>query len=163
MKSATLIPGKVVDRMELVQQVNRWKLLSKTIVFTNGCFDILHKGHLQVLTAAAGLGDMLVIGVNADASVKRLKGPERPVNDEGFRSLMLASLAMVDAVCVFDEDTPLELIAAVRPDVLVKGGDYQPDDIVGADIVRSGGGKVITIPLVEGYSTSDLIRRIRAL
>jgi rfaE bifunctional protein nucleotidyltransferase chain/domain len=163
MKSAALLPAKVLNRMELAQQVSRWKLLSKTIVFTNGCFDILHRGHLEVLTAAAGLGDVMVIGINSDASVKRLKGAERPVNDEGFRSLMLASLAMVDAVSIFEEDTPLELIEVVRPDILVKGGDYHPDNIVGADIVRSGGGKVVTVPLVEGYSTSDLIRRIRTL
>lgn len=163
MKASTRIPGKVVDPGELVRMVRRWHMLSKKVVFTNGCFDILHQGHLEVLSRAAELGDVLVIGVNSDDSVHRLKGPERPVNDEGFRSLMLASLSIVDAVCIFREDTPLELISQVLPDVLVKGGDYQPEQIVGADLVRQHGGEVVTIPLVEGYSTSNLIQRIRQL
>ncbi len=163
MKASNRIPGKVVDPGELTRMVRRWHLLSKTVVFTNGCFDILHQGHLEVLSRAAELGDVLVIGVNSDASVQRLKGPERPVNDEHFRSLMLASLSIVDAVCVFTEDTPLELISMVLPDVLVKGGDYQPEQIVGADVVRENGGRVVTIPLVEGYSTSNIIRKIRQL
>jgi D-beta-D-heptose 7-phosphate kinase/D-beta-D-heptose 1-phosphate adenosyltransferase len=147
----------------LARLARRWHLLSRTIVFTNGCFDILHQGHLESLSRAAEQGHFLVVGVNSDASVRRLKGPERPVNDEGFRSRMLASLCMVDAVCIFDEDTPLELITAVRPDVLVKGGDYDPETIVGAREVRSWGGRVVTIPLVEGYSTSNLIQKIRSL
>jgi D-beta-D-heptose 7-phosphate kinase/D-beta-D-heptose 1-phosphate adenosyltransferase len=138
-------------------------LLSKTVVFTNGCFDILHRGHLESLARAAELGHYLVVGINADASVRRLKGAERPVNDEVFRSQMLASLCVVDAVCIFEEDTPLELITAVRPDILVKGGDYDPDTIVGSKEVRSWGGQVVTIPLVEGYSTSNLIEKIRSL
>jgi D-beta-D-heptose 7-phosphate kinase/D-beta-D-heptose 1-phosphate adenosyltransferase len=163
MKASARILQKIVDRDELARMVRRWQLLSKTVVFTNGCFDILHKGHLEVLAEAAALGHYLVVGVNADASVHRLKGPERPVNDEAFRSQMLASLLVVDAVCVFDEDTPLELISTVRPDVLVKGGDYDPETIVGAREVRSWGGQVVTIPLVEGYSTSNLIRKIRSL
>ena len=163
MKASTRIPGKVVDPGELVRMVQRWHKLGKKVVFTNGCFDILHQGHLEVLSRAAELGDVLVIGVNSDESVHRLKGPERPVNDEGFRSLMLASLTIVDAVCIFREDTPLELISQVLPDVLVKGGDYQPEQIVGADLVKAHSGEVVTIPLVEGYSTSNLIRRIRQL
>jgi D-beta-D-heptose 7-phosphate kinase/D-beta-D-heptose 1-phosphate adenosyltransferase len=163
MKASARILQKIVDRDELARMARRWQLLSKTVVFTNGCFDILHKGHLEVLAEAAALGHYLVVGVNADASVHRLKGPERPVNDEAFRSQMLASLLVVDAVCVFDEDTPLELISTVRPDVLVKGGDYDPETIVGAREVRSWGGQVVTIPLVEGYSTSNLIRKIRSL
>jgi D-beta-D-heptose 7-phosphate kinase/D-beta-D-heptose 1-phosphate adenosyltransferase len=163
MKASARILQKIVDRDELARMVRRWQLLSKTVVFTNGCFDILHKGHLEVLAEAAALGHCLVVGVNADASVHRLKGPERPVNDEAFRGRMLASLLVVDAVCVFDEDTPLELISTVRPDVLVKGGDYDPETIVGAREVRSWGGQVVTIPLVEGYSTSNLIRKIRSL
>jgi D-glycero-beta-D-manno-heptose 1-phosphate adenylyltransferase len=163
MKASNRIPGKVVDPGELFRMVQRWHLLSKKVVFTNGCFDILHQGHLEVLSRAAELGDVLVIGVNSDDSVHRLKGPERPVNDEAFRSQMLASLCIVDAVCIFREDTPLELINQVLPDVLVKGGDYQPAQIVGADLVKKQGGAVVTIPLVDGYSTSNLIRRIRQL
>lgn len=138
-------------------------MTGKSVVFTNGCFDILHQGHLEVLAKAAELGSMLVVGINADRSVRQLKGPERPVNDESFRSLMLASLTIVDAVCLFAEETPYELIEAVRPDVLVKGGDYQIEQIVGAELVRSYGGSVVTIPLVEGYSTSNLIQKIRSL
>jgi D-glycero-beta-D-manno-heptose 1-phosphate adenylyltransferase len=163
MKASSRIQHKIVDRDELTRMVSRWHLLSRKVVFTNGCFDILHQGHLEVLSRAAELGDVLVIGINSDASVQRLKGPERPVNNEQFRSLMLASLCVVDAVCIFEEDTPLELITQVLPDVLVKGGDYDPEQIVGADAVRGHGGRVITIPLVDGYSTSNLIRKIRAL
>ena len=163
MKASARILQKIVDREEMARMARRWQLLSRKVVFTNGCFDILHRGHLESLAKAAEMGDYLVVGVNADASVQRLKGPERPVNDEQFRSHMLASLCIVDAVCVFDEDTPLELITAVRPDVLVKGGDYDPETIVGAKEVRDRGGKVITIPLVQGYSTSNLIQKIRTL
>lgn len=163
MRASAQIPHKVVDRDELGRMTRRWHAIGKTVVFTNGCFDILHQGHIEVLSRAAELGDVLVIGVNADESVRRLKGPERPVNDEHFRSLMLASLTIVDAVCVFGEDTPLELITALRPDVLVKGGDYTIDQIVGADLVQSYGGQVVTIPLADGYSTSNLIKKIRTL
>lgn len=163
MKASARILEKIVDRNEMARMARRWQLLSRTVVFTNGCFDILHRGHLESLGKAAELGHFLVVGVNSDASVQQLKGPDRPVNDEKFRSHMLASLCVVDAVCIFDEHTPLELINAVRPDVLVKGGDYDPDTIVGATEVRAWGGQVVTIPLVEGYSTSNLIQKIRSL
>ena len=163
MRASAQIPHKITDRDELSRMARRWHATGKTVVFTNGCFDILHQGHIEVLSRAAELGDALVIGVNADESVQRLKGPERPVNNQHFRSLMLASLTIVDAVSIFEEDTPLELISALRPDVLVKGGDYRIDQIVGADLVQSYGGQVTTIPLVEGYSTSNLIKKIRAL
>lgn len=129
------------------------------VVFTNGCFDILHRGHLCYLAKARDLGDCLVVGINSDASVKRLKGNSRPVNCEYDRSLMLASLEMVDYVIMFEDDTPLELIKAVRPDVLVKGGDYDINQIVGADFVRNNGGNVMTIPFVEGYSTTNIISK----
>jgi D-beta-D-heptose 7-phosphate kinase/D-beta-D-heptose 1-phosphate adenosyltransferase len=132
-------------------------------VFTNGCFDILHKGHLQILTASAGFGDVLVVGLNSDASVKRLKGPERPVNDEEFRLWMMASLELVDAVTVFDEPTPKELVTVLQPDVIVKGGDYTPDQVVGASEVLARGGEVKIIPIVQGYSTTSLIETIRKL
>lgn len=132
----------------------------RTVVFTNGCFDILHRGHLEYLAHAASLGNALVIGVNTDASVRKLKGPLRPVNSEQDRLLALASLVVVDSVCLFDEDTPLSLIEAVKPDVLAKGGDYTIDTIVGAREVIGWGGKVEVIPFVEGYSTTKLIEKI---
>ena len=130
------------------------------VVFTNGCFDILHRGHVEYLSKASDMGDVLVVGLNTDASVKRLKGESRPINDEQARALVLASLGFVDAVVLFDEDTPYELIKAIRPDVLVKGADYKPEEIVGYDIVTSYGGTVATVPLVEGYSTTRLIHPI---
>jgi D-glycero-beta-D-manno-heptose 1-phosphate adenylyltransferase len=163
MKASDKIPLKLMSRDELQKQSNRWKLQGRKIVFTNGCFDILHKGHLELLAQAAVLGDILVVGVNADLSVRKLKGDERPVNDESFRSLMLASLSIVDAVCIFPEDTPLELIQAIMPDIIVKGGDYDPSTVVGAEDVVKNGGEVKIIPLVTGYSTSGLIRKIREL
>ena len=128
------------------------------VVFTNGCFDILHRGHVEYLSKAADMGDVLVVGLNTDASVKRLKGEGRPVNNEEDRALVLASLSFVDAVVLFGEDTPYELIEAVHPDVLVKGADYKTEEIVGYDIVTSYGGIVDTIPLVNGYSTTKLIK-----
>jgi D-glycero-beta-D-manno-heptose 1-phosphate adenylyltransferase len=163
MKASDKIPLKLMSRSDLVRQAERWKLQDKKIIFTNGCFDILHKGHLELLSQAAALGDILVIGVNSDDSVKRLKGDERPVNDENFRALMLASLAIVDAVSIFPEDTPLELIESIVPDIIVKGGDYDPSTVVGAELVVKNGGEVIIIPLISGYSTSSLIRKIREL
>ena len=163
MKASDKIPLKLMSRSDLVRQVERWHLQDKKIIFTNGCFDILHKGHLELLSQAAALGDILVIGVNSDDSVKRLKGDERPVNDENFRALMLASLAIVDAVSIFPEDTPMELIESLVPDIIVKGGDYDPSTVVGAELVVKNGGEVIIIPLISGYSTSNLIRKIREL
>jgi D-glycero-beta-D-manno-heptose 1-phosphate adenylyltransferase len=150
-------------RDELSKQVCRWKLLGRKIVFTNGCFDILHKGHLELLSQAAALGHVLIVGINADDSVRRLKGDERPVNDEKFRALLMASLISVDAVSIFPEDTPLELIQSILPDFLVKGGDYDPSAVVGAEDVIKNGGDVIIIPLVTGYSTSNIIQKIREL
>ena len=163
MKATERIHLKIMSREEIARQVSIWKLVSKRIVFTNGCFDILHAGHLDLLSKAAMLGDVMIVGLNSDASVRRLKGVERPVNNEQFRAQMLSHLQMVDAVVVFGEDTPLELIRAVQPDVLVKGGDYRAEDVVGYEDVTSRGGRVEIIPLVEGLSTSALIDRIRAL
>lgn len=163
MMHTSRIAEKIFTRDELVRQVMRWRLLGKRIVFTNGCFDILHAGHLEVLSKAAEAGNILVVGLNANASVSRLKGPQRPVNSESFRTMMMASLQIVDAVCVFEEDTPLELITAIQPDVLVKGGDYTPDTIVGADVVTKRGGQVLVVPIVQGYSTTGIIEKIRSL
>jgi D-beta-D-heptose 7-phosphate kinase/D-beta-D-heptose 1-phosphate adenosyltransferase len=141
--------------------LEQWRLLGKTIVFTNGCFDILHVGHISSLTEAAKYGDILIIGLNADASIKGLKGSGRPINDENARALLLASLTMVDAVVFFSDPTPLELILTIKPDALVKGGDYKIEDIVGAKEVVSWGGKVIINPIVDGFSTTAIINKIQ--
>ena len=136
-------------------------MLRKSIVFTNGCFDILHAGHIASFSEAARHGDLLVVGLNADASVKGLKGEGRPVNSENDRAFLIASLAMVDAVVLFDQPTPLELIKLLKPDVLVKGGDYKVEEIAGAKEVMDWGGHVVINPIVEGYSTSSLIKKIQ--
>ncbi len=141
--------------------LNMWKFRNEKIVFTNGCFDIIHRGHIEYLAKAASLGTKLIVGLNTDASVRRLKGENRPVNDERGRALALASLLFVDEVILFNTDTPRELIEFIQPDVLVKGGDYRPEDIVGNDIVTARGGQVVTIPLVEGYSTTSIIEHLK--
>ncbi|MFW5782231.1 MAG: D-glycero-beta-D-manno-heptose 1-phosphate adenylyltransferase [Candidatus Muiribacteriaceae bacterium] len=138
----------------------KYRKNGKRIVFTNGCFDILHAGHVDYLIKSAELGDIFIIGLNSDSSVRRLKGENRPLNDEFSRKKVLMGLKGVDNVVVFEEDTPLELIKAILPDVLVKGGDYKEDEIVGADIVRENGGEVRVIPFLPGYSTTSLIERI---
>ena len=145
---------------EIAAQVKRWRLKSKTIAFTNGVFDILHEGHIAVLAKAASFADVLVVGVNSDSSVKKLKGDSRPVNKESSRALLLASLITVDAVVIFDEETPLELIKIIKPDVLVKGGDYTVETIVGAKEVMAYNGRVEVIPLEEGFSTTGIIEKI---
>ena len=146
---------------EASRLLSMWRFRNEKIVFTNGCFDILHRGHIEYLAKAAALGTRLIVGLNTDASVCRLKGDARPVNDEDARALALASLVFVDEVILFDTDTPRELIEFVQPDVLVKGGDYRPEDIVGHDVVEARGGEVVTIPLVEGYSTTSIIERMK--
>ncbi len=138
-----------------------WRAAGETIVFTNGVFDLLHRGHVEYLAEARGLGARLVVGLNSDASVRRLKGPARPIVAAADRAAVLRALACVDLVVVFDEDTPERLIRAVRPDVLVKGGDWEVERIVGRDFVEAGGGRVLTIPMREGHSTSALVHRIR--
>jgi rfaE bifunctional protein nucleotidyltransferase chain/domain len=140
----------------------QWKLLHKTIAFTNGVFDILHPGHIFSLSHAAMEADYLIVGVNSDDSVKRLKGEDRPVNNQESRALLLASLVMVDAVIVFGQDTPLELILAIKPDVLVKGGDYTIEQIVGAKETIANGGRVAINPIVEGFSTTEVIKKLRS-
>ena len=137
------------------------KLHQQKIVFTNGCFDVLHFGHVHYLLEARKLGDILVIGLNSDDSVRRLKGPSRPINSEKERAFVLAALACVDYVTLFEEDTPEELIKVVKPDVLVKGGDYALDQIVGADFVKANGGRVTTIPFVEGFSSTQIIEQLK--
>jgi rfaE bifunctional protein nucleotidyltransferase chain/domain len=152
----------MVEVGELQRLLNVERFHSKKIVFTNGCFDILHKGHVEYLTKARDLGQVLVLGLNTDASVKRQnKSPERPINDQLTRAMILAALDCVDFVVFFDEDTPYELIKALQPDILVKGADYKPEDIVGYEIVKSRGGEIITIPLTEGFSTTGLIQKLK--
>jgi D-glycero-beta-D-manno-heptose 1-phosphate adenylyltransferase len=163
MKLPQIISQKIFDRPGLLHQVNRWRLLGKTIAFTNGCFDILHVGHIASLSDAAREADFLIVGLNSDASAKRLKGPGRPVNDQQSRATVMAALLMVDAVVFFDEDTPLELINTIRPDVLVKGGDYTLDQIVGAKEVLSRGGRVVINPIVPGFSTTGILEKITRL
>jgi D-beta-D-heptose 7-phosphate kinase/D-beta-D-heptose 1-phosphate adenosyltransferase len=138
-------------------------MISKTVSFTNGCFDILHPGHISSLSDAAREADFLVVGLNSDESAKRLKGPGRPIMDEQSRALMLASLVMVDAVVIFEEDTPLDLIELVQPDVIVKGGDYMMEEIVGAKEVMAAGGRVVINPIVPGFSTTGIIGKIQKL
>ena len=158
MKHLEKIYDKILNRESLEEKLNLWRKEGKTIVFSNGCFDILHRGHVEYLSKAADLGDILIIGLNTDASVKRIKGPSRPVNDEKARAVVLAALEFVDAIMFFEEDTPYNLIKNVQPDVLVKGKDYKAEDIVGYDIVTNKGGKVETIELVEGFSTTNILK-----
>jgi D-beta-D-heptose 7-phosphate kinase/D-beta-D-heptose 1-phosphate adenosyltransferase len=163
MKSPQIIPLKIFSLPELKKQVARLRLLSKTIAFTNGCFDILHQGHIYSLSHAAKEADYLIVGLNADDSVRRLKGAHRPINDQNARATLLASLLMVDAVIFFEEDTPVELIQAILPDVLVKGGDYDTGQIAGAKEVIAAGGRVVINPILPGFSTSAIIEKIHQL
>ena len=160
MKESKSITSRIFTREAITQEVVRLRLKSKTVAFTNGVFDILHEGHIAVLSEAASFADTLIVGVNSDASVKRLKGDSRPVNNEHSRALIIASLIMVDAVVIFDEDTPLELIKAIEPDVLIKGGDYTIETMVGAQEVLARGGQVKFVPLQEGFSTTGIIQKI---
>lgn len=153
------IEEKIVSRAFFVE--NAVKRHRQKLVFTNGCFDVLHYGHVHYLLQAKALGDILVVGLNSDDSVRRLKGPARPINGEKERAFVLAALACVDYVVVFEEDTPKELIETVRPDVLVKGGDYALDQIVGADFVTRNGGTVTTLPFVEGFSSTRIIEQLK--
>lgn len=161
MDKIQVIQQKILTLPELKRLQAGWKLMDQKTVFTNGCFDILHRGHVSLLAQAAEKGQKLVVGLNTDASVKRLKGPHRPVVQEQDRAFMLACLFFVDAVILFDEDTPEQLIRALLPDVLVKGGDYTPETVAGASTITEHGGEVIIIPLVNGYSTTGIIQRMK--
>jgi D-glycero-beta-D-manno-heptose 1-phosphate adenylyltransferase len=163
LKRADLIPEKIFSNKWLIQKVAAWRLMNKQIVFTNGVFDILHQGHIYSLSQAAKEGDILIVGLNTDASVKRLKGDSRPVNEERSRALVLASLIMVDAVVLFDEDTPLELIRSFMPDTIVKGGDYTVEQVAGSKEVIANGGRVIINPILEGFSTSAIIQQTKKI
>lgn len=161
MRKADIIPARIVTLGEAQKIVTQWRVTGKTVAFTNGVFDILHRGHIFSLSQAAAETDYLIVGLNSDASTKRLKGDSRPVNDEQSRALVLASLLMVDLVVIFEEDTPLNLITTLRPDVLVKGGDYTLDQIVGSKEVMEYGGRVIINSIVEGFSTTGIIGKMK--
>src|SRR5579864_1341323 len=153
--------GKIVSQEELVQVTAREKRAGRRVVFTNGCFDLLHPGHVRCLAEARALGDVLVVAINSDRSVRGNKGPERPLVTEKDRAEVMAALASVDYVTIFDEPTPRELIARVLPSVLVKGADWTPDQVAGREEVEAAGGRVVSIPLAPGYSTTILVQRIR--
>ncbi|MCG8699756.1 MAG: D-glycero-beta-D-manno-heptose 1-phosphate adenylyltransferase [Bacteroidales bacterium] len=154
------ITSKILSNQSIDELLNDWRKNNQKIVFTNGCFDILHRGHVEYLAKAANLGDKLFIGLNTDSSIKKIKGPGRPIQDESSRAIIMASLEVVSAVMLFSEETPYELIKKVQPDVLVKGADYKPEDIVGFDIVSAKGGSVETIEFVEGHSTTSIISKL---
>ena len=157
------INNKILDRDQAKLVVAKWLAEGEKVVFTNGCFDIVHRGHIDYLSKAKDKGSKLILGLNTDASVKRLKGPQRPVVDEQSRAILMASLQFIDLVVFFDEDTPYELIKILQPDILVKGSDYKAEDIVGYDIIMAKGGKVETIDFVPGFSTTSIVDKIKSL
>ncbi|MDP2723942.1 MAG: D-glycero-beta-D-manno-heptose 1-phosphate adenylyltransferase [Bacteroidales bacterium] len=162
MTKSELISKKIMDPETLSKALAVWKFMGKKIVFTNGCFDLLHLGHIDYLSKARDLGHVLIVGVNTDDSVKRLnKGINRPITNQISRATIIASLFFVDAVVLFDQDTPYELIKLVQPNVLVKGSDYKPEEIVGYDVVMANKGEIITIDFLEGYSTTSIEQKIR--
>lgn len=163
MSKTELIQKKIYSRdsLELERLIAIWQFKGLKVVFTNGCFDILHLGHIDYLSRASELGDVLVVGLNTDISVTRLKGAGRPLQDEVSRAMVLAALSFVEAVVFFGEDTPYELIKTVKPDIVVKGADYKPEDIVGYDIVKAKGGDIVTLEYLEGYSTTAIEKRIK--
>lgn len=161
MKNISCIPDKIYSAEHLKQLIAAWKVKGKTVAFTNGCFDILHEGHIFSFCQAAKEADYLIVALNTDESVKRLKGPSRPVNNQNSRALLVASLVMVDAVVLFEEDTPLNIIQTLMPDVLVKGGDYTIETIVGAKEVIANGGRVVINPIIQGFSTTGMIEKLK--
>ncbi len=152
---------KVLSGDGLTKKLNEWRAENKSVVFTNGCFDLLHDGHLDLLEFCAKQGDILIIGLNSDASVYELKGPDRPINSAAFRARILASLEYSDGICIFEEQTPIELIRIIKPDVLVKGGDYTKEQVVGAQLVEASGGEIVLFPITEGKSSTNIIDRIK--
>jgi D-glycero-beta-D-manno-heptose 1-phosphate adenylyltransferase len=161
MRKPEIIETKILSLPEALKRIYQWRVMGKTVAFTNGCFDILHRGHIYSLSAAAKEADYLIVGLNSDSSTKQLKGPGRPVNDQQARAIVLASLLMVDMVVIFDEETPLELIKALMPDVLVKGGDYTEEQIAGAKEVKANGGRIVINSIVEGFSTTSIIEKMK--
>lgn len=162
MKNITFAAEKIHSLEEMKRIVAGWRLRSKTVAFTNGCFDILHAGHIRSINAAAEHADFLIMAINSDSSIAQIKGPGRPINNQEDRATLLANLAVVDAVVIFDEPTPLQTIQLLEPDVLVKGGDYTIDQVVGAAEVQKNGGKVIINPILEGYSSTATLEKLKA-
>ena len=161
MPHLSTIKSKIYSLEGLKDQVNSWKKSGGKVVFTNGCFDILHRGHIEALARSANLGNRLIIGLNSDQSIQALKGENRPIENEDSRAILLASLSFVDAVVLFSEETPLNLISTLMPDVLAKGGDYEIETIVGHKIVQNNGGEVILVPFIDGYSSTNIIDKIK--
>jgi len=161
MSHLNTIQKKIFSLDELKTQVDSWKKSGEKIVFTNGCFDIVHRGHIEVLARTADFGDKLIIGLNSDNSIKKLKGENRPIVNEKSRALLLASLTFVDVVVLFSEETPINLISTLLPNILAKGGDYDISTIVGHEVVQNNGGEVILVPFVDGFSSTDIIDRIK--
>lgn len=161
MERLQILKNKIIETEQLTSLLALLRFQEKKIVFTNGCFDILHRGHIEYLSKAADLGDILILGLNTDPSVRRIKGESRPINDQESRAIVLAAIHFIDYIVLFDEDTPYNLIQTIQPDILVKGKDYLAEDIVGYDIVTAKGGKVETIDLVEGFSTTKMIEKIK--
>jgi len=161
MNHLNLIKTKLYTLDKLKPKIKEWNIAGDKIVFSNGCFDILHMGHVEVLAKAADLGDRLIVGLNSDTSIQKLKGIERPIIKEESRQILIASLQFVDVVILFSENTPFKLISEIKPDFLVKGGDYNPQDIIGGDLIKKNGGKIITIPLKKGFSSSNIINKIQ--
>ena len=155
------IKSKIFSLDKLKNQVNTWKKAGEEVVFTNGCFDIIHRGHIEVLARTADLGDKLIIGLNSDQSIQKLKGEGRPIIDEQSRAILLAALRFVDAIVLFSDDTPLNLISTLLPNVLAKGGDYEIETIVGHEIVQQNGGEVILVPFLDGFSSTNIIDKIK--
>ena len=153
--------NKIYPLQELENKVNAWKQAGEEVVFTNGCFDIIHRGHIEVLAQTADLGDRLIIGLNSDSSIQKLKGEDRPIIDEQSRAILISALSFVDAVILFPEETPINLISTLLPDVLAKGGDYEIETIVGHEIIQNNGGKVKLVPFVDGFSSTTIIEKIK--
>ena len=160
-KSLEILNSKILDKERLLVKLTDWKEENKKIVFTNGCFDLIHLGHIEVIARSADLGDILIIGVNTDNSIKILKGKNRPIVEEISRAKQLAALEFVDAVVFFDQDTPIDLIKMINPNVITKGSDYNTDQVIGNDIVTQNDGEVVIIPLTQGYSTTSILEKIK--
>lgn len=161
MSNLKRINNKIFSIERISRQIDIWKNYGEEIVFTNGCFDIIHRGHVEVLARAADLGDKLIVGLNSDVSIQKLKGKDRPIIQENSRAILLAALDFIDAIVLFSEETPLDLITTLKPDILAKGGDYKIDTIVGHEIVKENGGEVILIPFVDGFSSTNIINKIK--
>ena len=155
------IGHKIFRYKKLISKVDSWKESGDKIVFTNGCFDIIHKGHIELLARSADLGEKLIVGLNSDNSIQKIKGKSRPIIDEDSRALLLAALSFVDAVILFSEETPIKLITDIKPDILAKGGDYEKKSIIGHDIIKKNGGEVILIPYIDGFSSTNIINKIK--